>query len=134
MEEQKISLETCVLAYEKGYPLGRITHLNEDRSLIKYVEYTYVPTQSLLQRWLREKHDIHVSVNVRFHEKKTNGVVMYAYEISTLENYYDGIGDNLNHWLQGLGEYDPLYHTHEKYEEALEIGLQEGLKLIKEKE
>ena len=134
MKEQKISVDTCVLANEKGYPMGSITHLTDDMSSIKYVEFTYVPTQAVLQTWLREKYDIHVSVNVRFHEKKTNGVVMYAYEISTLENYYDGIGDNLNHWLEGLGEYNPLYHTHEKYEEALEIGLQEGLKLIKEKE
>ena len=139
----KINLETAKLAKEKGYDescssvfvdgipkeLGGVQRKNST-----YKNQITRPIQSDLQKWLRDVHDIHVNVNVRFHEKKTNGVIMYAYEISTLENYYDGIGDNLNHWLEGLGEYDPLYHTHEKYEEALEIGLQEGLAQIKQDE
>lgn len=84
------------------------------------------PTQSLLQRWLREVHKINVESNylpniqkyrclykpmilIPKEELRKNGVISLHNE---MKKYYN----NLN------------YNT---YEEALEIGLQEALKLVK---
>jgi hypothetical protein len=111
MEEQKINIETCALAYEKGYPIGRITHLNDDMT-IKNVEYTYVPTQVLLQKWLRETHKISVEVSSGWWDL---GKVEWEYSV----------------YKKGLDGDSPCSLTvFKKYEDALEIGLQEGLKLI----
>ena len=141
MEDTRINFDTAKLAKEKGFDWGT-NHLDymmngnyvgEVGSCISCTSYIKCPTQTQLQKWLREVHDIHINVNVRFHEKHTNSTVMYAYEISTLENYYDGIGDNLNNWIKGLTptrEYNGLFHTHNSYEESLEIGLQEALNLL----
>ena len=45
MKEKFITLDTALLADNKGYPFGR-------RGM-------HVITQSLLQRWLREEHNYH---------------------------------------------------------------------------
>lgn len=74
--------------------------------------YLSIPTQSLLQRWLREKHDIHIIVKV-FWDSKTNNRT-YAADIYK-------IGDK------------PIMRKRKvesTYEEALEQGLIEALKLI----
>ena len=63
------------------------------------------PTQSLLQKWLREIHNIHIEIN-RTYEK---GYYTYEYFIDK------------NNQLFGF----------KNFEEALEKGLLEGLKLIK---
>ncbi len=93
MIEELISFETAKLAKEKGF--------NEQCS---------APTQSLLQKWLREVHNIHVNVSygLTFTFKingdlKGNDYVDY----SNIEEYWS-----------------------RTYEEALEKGLIEGLKLI----
>lgn len=69
------------------------------------------PTQSELQKWLREKHNIDVIVDVG-----NNGVKFY--KVRVFRN-----GEN------NLSYLTPF----EKYEQALEEGLKEGLKYIKEK-
>lgn len=130
MSEELVTFETAKLAKEKGFDWKNIKIL-EVKSKSAFLDNT---TQSLLQKWLREVHDIHVGVNVRVHEKHTNNIVMYAYEISTSKNYYDGIGDNLSNWIKCLTptkEYNALYHTYKTFEEAFELGLQEALKSIK---
>lgn len=123
MKEQKISVDTCVLANEKGYPMGSITHLTDDMSSIKYVEFTYVPTQALLQKWLREIHEINIFMTFKPNIKKWDFIP------------YD-MGMNGNEYVKYNLEYTKQFNDRrfDTYEEALEIGLQEGLKLIKEKE
>ena len=70
--------------------------------------YNYVaPTQSLLQKWLREKHDIHITITSISQES-------WQYHIQKPK---DKLGDNYE-------------EDFENYEEALEVGLQEALKLI----
>jgi len=66
------------------------------------------PTQSLLQKWLREKHNIIIFLG------PTTTVGKYAVEVDTIEEHYHS--ETL------------IYDT---YELALEKGLKEGLKLIK---
>ena len=68
----------------------------------KQIEYYFI------QKWLREKHNVHIQILPYNHK----------YLISILK--YGQNGSNPN--------FDEEYNT---YEEALEIGLQEALELIK---
>lgn len=114
MRDELISFETAVLAKEKGYSLP-ITKYSEKyyNKEGKFQEVSYkstvnldngeleCPSQSLLQKWLREVHKIHIHINC--------------------------YGDNVwSFHIPNIGGDSP-FHT---YEEALEIGLQEALKLI----
>lgn len=119
MQEQTITLETAKLAKEKGFNEPVKHSLNKDGSLphkhLGYVsnsDHTMVngyaaPEQSLLQKWLREVHNFHIEI---YYNQVT-------YCVCTLGK---GI----------VADKGFLYNT---YEEALEIGLQEALKLCKTK-
>jgi hypothetical protein len=134
MKEQIISFETAKLAKEKGFPQpvnnqGTCTceisikygyldgKLSEDWFLgfVTGHEVYLVPTQSLLQKWLREEHSIHVNC-------------VYSTNKGIIEDYQKGM------YFWGIIEFS---ETDEKstcfntYEEALEAGLYEALKLIK---
>ena len=78
-----------------------------------YLETFSAPTQSLLQRWLREKHDIHFEIKPIF-------------DVNEIRPYHISISKNLS----GKNFKYKIIGTRETYEEALEAGLQEALKLI----
>lgn len=80
------------------------TRKNSVMSNAKIPRYT-APTQSLLQKWLRETHDTEVFSKSEYKNKTKIGF------------YYGG----------DIKYSKPIYKT---YEEALEIGLQKALKLI----
>lgn len=124
MKDEFVTLETARLLKEKGFNEyceeliredgGWITHTsfrkNSDLPELCYSR----PTQSVAQRWLREARNIHICIY--------NCACGYGYEISKADNgthiassTYKGTNDG--------GEWDA-------YEEALEAGLQESLKLI----
>lgn len=108
--EGLISFETAKLAKEKGFKKLCDFSYDEDGILTGNCEqsYNYVaPTQSLLQKWLREKHDIHITITSISQES-------WQYHIQKPK---DKLGDNYE-------------EDFENYEEALEVGLQEALKLI----
>ena len=67
------------------------------------------PTQSLLQKWLREEHNIHIEISREYIKGKIIGY-------DCIIDYEEGIID---------------LETKSIYEEALEQGLLEALKLIK---
>lgn len=69
------------------------------------------PTQSLLQKWLREKYKIILIIGYQYEYDSTP----YSYWI-----YKEEQSLPINQWVDDL----------ETYEEALEKGLQEALKLI----
>lgn len=116
MEEQLITFETAKLAKEKGYDIECEKYFNEDGELWAYIKWMedlrddipFIPTQSLLQRWLREEHNIDV----------------WAVPFKNIddEKAYDFTSD-----CDIYSESEIGYST---YEQALEIGLQEALKLI----
>lgn len=125
MQEQLISFETANLAQEKGFNIstkyGFYYDGEETYFDISYPDIIILrPTQSLLQRWLREVHSIEISVRaIKWEntELKT-GLVLdsYEYEMYPLKKPYY------------------IYHKVPKfktYELALEEALQEALKLIK---
>lgn len=74
------------------------------RKNLNYNFVCYAPTQSLLQKWLREVHSIHIEIN----KEKEN--VFFAFNNHSIKEQI-GFGSS--------------------YEEALEKGLQGALKLIK---
>lgn len=123
MEDEPITFETAKLAKEKGFNeecrfnvfRGTKDYITKEKSInSKLSSTTYSqPTQTKLQRWLREVHDIHISLN---------------YEI---EGYSCTIGgyDQINHNHVGV-ELEEQYNT---YEQTLEAGILVALKLIKEK-
>ena len=94
---------------------------NKDKG---YFETFSAPTQSLLQKWLRELHNCFIEVGIHSPENKyfTKRNLRYFVKI----NYY---GKNFN--IEMTDDEDYLKINIKTYEEALEIGLQEALKLIK---
>jgi len=133
MKEECISFETAKLAKEKGFDIKCSSHwstydndglLNnflsiEDSISRNYNNYKYAyitnkkeelfsaPTQTLLQRWLREECQIIISI---------------VFELNSYEVFVD---DGYNNGSTGFDK------TFDTYEEALEFGLVEALKLIK---
>jgi hypothetical protein len=125
MEEQLISFETAKLAKEKGFE-SKSRYYNGSGELVEVPnipenDYRYTnniaqrfryeaPTQSLLQKWLRVNHDIHIEI------------------VYWTDNTWSAqlVGDRFK-WESG-DDYEAF--GCDTYEEALEIGLQEALKLI----
>ena len=69
MKEQLISFETAKLAKEKGFGCETDNYYSEDSNELINEAYcnceeygTSAPTQSLLQKWLREKHNFAVLI------------------------------------------------------------------------
>lgn len=134
MEDTIVSYETAVLAKEKGFDIytqkvfvetlehtlemgrgGDCTFPYKAPRVLdsgKFDKWDIVhckaPTQSLLQKWLREKHFVVVSICPTFN----NGDMQF---------YYSEVGND-------EGEY--CSKDFKTYEDALEQGLKESLKLI----
>ena len=118
MEEALVSFGTAKLAKEKLYPQERFKY--PKYSTDGYVEYhncndgIQVPTQSELQKWLRESHKINVIPTMsRF--SRTYGYKIYYIEDGKIEVI------------------DCQYIKNNSFEEAFETGLQNGLELIEVK-
>ncbi len=101
MKEQLVLLKTFNLALSKGFK-NHICILDE------WINLDSIPTQSLLQRWLREKHNIKLAI--LFRENISSGIESWDWLIKGTE---------------------VVYRQYKTYELALEAGLLEGLKLIK---
>jgi hypothetical protein len=120
----RINLETAKLAKEKGYDescssvfvdgnpkeLGGVQRKNST-----YQNQITRPTQSDLQKWLREVHNIYVNSDY-YHGYPE---VRFYYDVKILSD------DNYN----GNQDSDDNIYT---YEQAMELGLQEALKLIED--
>lgn len=123
MTEQLITFETAKLAKEKGLPqLNNGIYYTKDKEhclvgwgIDNLREYS-APTQSLLQKWLREVHK--VNIGLTFHQSNGSDI-SYDYCI----HFPYGSQTTVTNWTQ---------NNFVSYEEALEEGLQEVLKLIKD--
>ena len=131
MKEQLITFETAELAKKKGFNWGVLAGFNVDNILINfaleggYTDWnqseitTSLPTQSLLQKWLRDIHSIYV-LPIPLNDERR-----FYFDVTVIEiqNYPIEID---------FGCYSDNLHTIEvkTYEEALEFGLFEALKLI----
>ena len=133
MEEQLISFEIAKLAKKKGFDTKVLNHykgielINNGRpynfnsveeQVLWSIELTSAPTQSILQRWLREVHGIDITVIPEWQKEKRVYYVGFSYINSS---------NKLDIFFSKDNDVKVQYKT---YEEALEIGLQESLKLI----
>ena len=114
MREKLINFNTAKLACEKGFTENvDFCYDSEEKDIEDpYVhnigdlsgdEELYAPTQGLLQKWLRETHKINVYCLPCEHDESL--------------------------WYNNIASQIPVFTG--TYEEAVEIGLFEGLKLIK---
>ena len=115
MKEELITYKTAVLAKEKGFDLDIFSRYNKDGIIIyssllddEYRQLAPAPTQSLLQRWLREEHKI------------------FVYCIP--KGFIKGNGREVIRWGNNISLRKGKYST--TYELALEQGLIEALNLI----
>lgn len=132
MEEQLITFDTAKLAKKKGFDIPTLYGVYGQKMKLTYNEpyelvnwnartkqqpkskATSIPTQSLLQRWLREEHNMHILMNVGMND-------------GTKQTFY------CNVFLFGKNKYIGKFRSKTSiytYEEALEIGLYQALKLI----
>lgn len=138
MKEQLISFETVKLAKERGFDWkvywycsykrkvptndqtfypdenGELKNYNDDKN--NFYEKFSLPTQSLLQKWLRDKYGIHILI------------------IPTITTYWTFKTVNV---ISDKALEEPPYKNvsgedFQIYEDALERALIESLKLIKE--
>lgn len=124
VEEQYVTFETAKMAKEKGFNesckcfyekvLDKVIKWECNGGIISTLRDEFLcPTQSLLARWIREKHNIHIdsypnASGYLYYINKTNGTLVY-------DSNFDGPNDG--------GAWN-------SYEEAMEVGLQKALKLI----
>lgn len=123
IEEQNITFETAKLAKEKGFEFN-VNFGVYDMSG-KYHPYMAhwisgviypAPSQSLLQKWLRDNHKINIVIIPSFK----------CYNINYITQYNEIEDDNIIFELEGLD-----FKDFDSYEDALEEGLFIGLKQIK---
>lgn len=126
MEETLVGFQLAKLANKKGfneicenafYPSNNgyfPVNFSIKSDLSNYSNYFLRPTQSLLQKWLREKHHIHVEISWEYHMKWFYGLYMAPYTIE----------DDVISWQTDE------FELYDSYEAALENALFEALKLI----
>jgi hypothetical protein len=130
MKDELISFETAKLAKEKGFklqsnPFGYVTKFynHNTGALLSYgrtgrtdlSKAYYAPTQSLLQKWLREEYNIFVFV------EPTLGEDLGMFAVYATDKEQNDLKLNLG--------YESSYQA-KTYEEALEKGLYQALLLI----
>ena len=131
MEEQLVSYGVAVLAKEKRCKLdlysddewhyideeGDLFWCNHDpRSSYPNAERVVKCSQSLLQRWLREEHSLYVMLEETETLSLKSGIGFYYKIIKVKDKEHLGL--------------DYSNYFYKTYEEALEAGLKEGLRLI----
>ena len=118
LKEKLISFETAKLAKEKGFHIssrgegmGKRVFINGElvNTIFSSKDHIHAPTQSLLQKWLREVHNVSIKIDDYY----TNSRVRFDYNICEL----------------GSQEDNPV-GIFETYEEALDAGLYQALLLI----
>lgn len=135
MEEQLITHHTATLAKARGFNLRCHTYYEVDKeawlhySVNSPVDYNSVkdtrhlfsaPTQSLLQKWLRDVHKIHVhmySIHLQDGSGYKWSVDIYNLKKLTEEEYIIMTGHALGDGIK------------DTYEEALELGLNAALRI-----
>ena len=139
MKDKVISFVTAKLARKKGFPQqeyacyrssGKLTNYSSEAHGVYLADNNRVnpfhdfecvaPTQSLLQRWLREKHELEVNPSS-------------CHYCSTGSPRDDNIMINYGYFIQVTKEQrnTPSNSGWFTFEEAFEAGLIEALKLIK---
>ena len=133
MKDELVTFETAKLAKDKGF--NKILckfcfvkgHLLHKKLFVKNLhregqDFYVAPTQSLLQRWLREEHNISVDITTDAFTNDTDNTYVYQCVV------WEGVIDK-EIMLSKVNLSHEFYE--DTYEQALETGLFEALKLIK---
>lgn len=96
---------------------------NVELSKNTLANYVSVPTQSLLQKWLREKHNLYICISAEFYKTGINHTIqILCYNPNLAESgYYD------DDKCTGMYGDNSEFKT---YEDALEFGLQKALTFV----
>lgn len=132
MKEPLVGFKTAKLAKKKGFPQTFLhsQYINLKKSKWKLYSSTdadeldnsigigesircSAPTQSLLQKWLRETYNIHIGITLAS-DYELNILIPYVYEIYIYKN----------------GIYHVNREFYDTYEQALESGLFQSLNLV----
>lgn len=144
MEDVLVSYKVAKLAKEKGFDIPvnyewvhNTAEPLDDEFFISYYENKHnfnefknlsAPTQSLLQKWLREKHKIHLSIVYSHDHNK--------YSFEGFDEFHANELRKRNPRSEGRfpypykSKFKQHYWNYNTYEEALEEGLFEALQLI----
>lgn len=117
MTEELVTLETAELLKEKGF--NERKYIMDVSTLLYCYRYLSVPPQSVAQKWLREIRGVYVYVEPVIGKRWK--LSFCDFNVPTEES--DWMENEIN---KGNGY--KVYVT--TYEEALEAGIQEALKLI----
>ena len=116
--EQYVSFDTAKMLKEAGFDVPCDKWYGEEGFFMSgNHKYCKCPTLQLAARWLREVHRIVVDV-----------AYIPPHVGRDVWQYFVGGMDDMV-WP---GDYEPSDRKYETYEEAMEVGLQEAIKLIKE--
>jgi hypothetical protein len=124
IEESYVSFDTARMLKEAGFRELTKTHYSNSGQIWETAmpaDYNddfncntcNRPTQALAARWLREKHKIHVGADMAYSKLVAEKWIYQIRFTDSIGNPYKCVG-----WFNN-------------YEEALEAGLQEAIKLIK---
>lgn len=126
-KEDYVSLEVAKLLKEKGFNEDCMAFYTRDGlfECNSYINTNVLkhPTPTLYeaQKWLRDRRKIHISVGMcSDYSTNADGGICDGWTFWTFSTYYT---TNLHHKHDCFGEYDT-------YEEALNTGILEALKLI----
>lgn len=108
------------LPYYDGDGTGLIHNNMLDNTTSGEIYEVVVPTQSLLQKYLREEHGVYVEVVIDTYKTPNTLAVI----IKILDGNREYIDDEILPWTK-----IPHFKIGE-YKKALEKGLQEGIKLV----
>ena len=127
MTEELVTLETAKLLKEKGFNEFCKDIINDNGKLMETVYRTNndlpksfysCPTQSIAQKWLREIRGVYVYVEP---------VIGKRWKLSFCDF---NVPTEESDWMENEINKGNGYKVYVTYEEALEAGLQEALKLI----
>ena len=129
MQEKLVEFNTAVLAKQKGFNGKSNYYYAKSKTRVHYGIYNKLhsfkhiaaTTQSSLQKWLREEHNCIIEVTFYGENIIALDDIKYAVEIDYYGKNFNFISDSSDYYSNG-------YNT---YEEALEVGLFNALKLIK---
>lgn len=113
MQDTLISFETAKLANELNFNINTSFTYSPQGELFNILDLKYpikAPTQSLLEKWLREKHNIDIEHKII----NNKGIKQYGFDIIIFDK----------------GVYIKLEYK-KSFEKGLENALYEALKLVK---
>lgn len=129
MFDKLVNFEIAKLAKTKGFDVlvDHAYYINGDTYTLGFSNYDEpwyneikCPTQSLLQKWFIEKHNYYVNIFPDYDSKDTTYITSWNCNIINLQ-----WGDDKEHHIEKY-----LRSYHKSYDDALEEGLFETLKLL----